>query len=354
MNVWRLLFLCVLAALCVPRTVSALPPSDTIPDDAVCLMVVKVKSTDPGIAWILNTYKKWFMHEKLGKEVNNIVEDFNVLEFDEIAGGLLLNENGKPQYLAVGDMAKESATVTFKYKDMNLKLKIKEREEVKGLQQGIVKALMEQWFDDKDKYEDDGGIVISRRRAEKGEVSVYAFVDNRVIVGTDYGLVKEAKRVSEGALGRAGRKDIYARFLTSVDQDTDGYLFIDNRAGYLTTFARKKESLWHLPVLISGDDIDALGVLFNIIDSDSADVRAIFQGRDPAKLDLIESDARFMAEFARRKLMLEKVDCVYDVVQRDLTVIVHFTLRNIEPYVKNLLRVDTQNGRKPPAAPMSR
>jgi len=339
------LAVCVLLALlAVPAAAFALSPSETIPDDAVCLLVLRVKSSDPGIAWILNAYKKWFMHEKFGREVNNIVDDFNVLEFDEVAAGLLLNESGKPQYLAIGDMTKDNATVTFKYKDMNLKLKIKEREDVKGLQQGIVKALMDQWMDDKEKFEDAEGIVFSQARARKGDISTYTFVNNRVILGSDAGLVKEAKRVSEGTMPAAGRKDILALFLKHLDQDADGYLFIDNRSGYLTNFARKKEALWHLPVLISGDAVDSLGVVFNIADSNAAEVRAVFQAHDPSRLDMIEADARFMAEFSRRKLIVEKVDCTYDVSRTDTAVVVHFSLRNIEPYVKSLLKLDTPNG----------
>lgn len=334
----------LLAFLSIAGATYAAAPSETIPDDAVCLLVVKVKSTDPGIAWILNAYKKWFMHEKFGREVNSIVEDFNVLEFDEIAAGLLLNESGKPQYLAIGDMTKDNATVTFKYKDMNLKLKIKEREDVKGLQHGIVKALMDQWMDDKEKNEDTDGIVFSQKRAQKGDISAYTFVNNRVILGSDVGLVKEAKQGSEGTVSRHGQKDILVRFLKYLNQDTDGYLFIDNKTGYLTNFARKKEALWHIPVLISGDAIDSLGIVFNIIDSNSAVAQAVFQAHDASKLDLIESDARFMAEFSRRKLMQEKIDCAYDVERKEAAVIVNFQLNNIEPCIKTLLKLDAQNG----------
>lgn len=332
-----------LAFLAITGAVHGAAPSETIPDNAVCLLVVKIKSTDPGIAWILNAYKKWFMREKFGREVNSVVEDFNVLEFDEIAAGLLLSESGKPQYLAIGDMTKDNATVTFKYKDMNLKLKIKEREDVKGLQQGIVKALMDQWMDDKEKNEDTDGIVFSRKRAQKGDISAYTFVNNRVILGSDVGLVKAAKRESEGTVNRPAQKDILVQFLTYLDQDNDGYLFIDNKTGYLTNFARKKEALWHIPVLISGDVIDSLGIAFNIIDSNSAAAQAVFQARDASKLDLIESDARFMAEFSRRKLMQEKIDCVYDIETKGTAVVVNFKLNNIEPCIKTLLKLDTKD-----------
>ncbi|MDP8261848.1 MAG: hypothetical protein P9M13_00915 [Candidatus Ancaeobacter aquaticus] len=316
-------------------------PSYTLPEKAVCVLMLKVKSDDPGIHAILDKYKKWFLNEKLGADARTVVEDFNVLEFDEIALGLIPDEKGKPTYLAIGDMSEKDASVTFKYKNVNLKLNIKERKDEKGLQQGIIKALLDTWLDDSDIRKDDEGILYSKLRESRGEISSYAFFKNRVIIGSNYGIVKEAKtRSLPGAIIGSQKKN-YAEFLRNLDKNDDGYFYIDNKSGYFTNFIRVREEVLRIPLLLSGDVIEFLGIFFDIVNKNAINARILFQGKNEESLKKIVVDARFMAEFFKRKMLVDNIGCTYRIVKRGNAVIVKIKLNNVEPLLNKLLKVQS-------------
>lgn len=315
--------------------------SGVIPEDAVCLILVKVKKDDQGIQWVLDSYKRWILKEKVGPDANKVIKDFNILEFDEIAMGLIHRGQAKPSYLVVGDMNDSNASITFKYKNLNLKLNIKERDEVKGLQHGIVRALMDHTINDRDRVEDDDGIVFSRQREEEGKISSYAFVNNRVILGSGYGLVKEARKATIDMKDNTRQRISLLKFLKNADGKEDGYIFVDNKDGYLANQAEKRGSRLRIPILVSGASIDSVGAFFDFVDRDSIKVRIVAQAKDPAAVDTIEVDARFLTEFYRRKLMTEKIDCVYSIEKKEDSVVVNMDIKNIEPFLKKILKVDT-------------
>ncbi len=340
MRLTRHLLAALFAFLIIAPVCSAATPSETVPGDAVCLLTVKVKSTDPGVQWILTEYKRWFLGDKFGKEAQNIVGDFNILEFSEISLGLLLDADGKPQYLGIGDIDQENTTVTFKYKNLNLKLRVKERDETKGLQQGIVTALLKQWMGETSEASGAEGILFSASRAAKGDICAYTFVNNRVILGSAVPIVRDAQLASSGEATVPPMKENLSSFLKNLTAQDDGYLFIDNRTGYLTTFMRNKESIWKIPVLISGDSLDSAGIVFNVVDNNTATLCGYFHAKDPSQINVIAADVQFMAEFLRRKMLAEGIVGSYTIEKKGTDVVVLIDCRNIEGFIKKLLKMD--------------
>ncbi|MFC2149251.1 hypothetical protein ACFLQ8_00950 [Candidatus Auribacterota bacterium] len=311
--------------------------SETIADKSSCLLVMRMTSDDKGIGSILNACKKWFLKEKIGPEVNDVIEDFNILEFDEIAIGVFPYKKGQLEFLAVGDINSKDASVTFKVKDVNLKLSIKERDNVKGLQEGIVKSILERWVDESDRRSDKDGVVFSRAREKRGDISSYGFIKNQVIVGSKYDLVKSVRKsLAKSSVGSVHKKNLL-KFLKKQSKTDDGYFFIDNSDKFLTNFVRVREAAFNTPLLLSGDAIDSLGIFFDIANKDTINARIIFQANDPFRTGDIKVDAQFLAEFLRRRLMVEKIYCKYKIITKRDYVVIAMTFKNIEQYLNNLL-----------------
>ncbi len=295
----------VCAMFCSAPTLGA-GTSDVLPADLSVGVYLKLSSGDPGIQWVLDSYKQYFLMNHLGRDGKAVVEDFSIVEVQEASVALLDPLGKTPRMLLAGDIIPGDASVTFKIKNVDFKLKIKERSHEKGLQSAVVKALLGAWVSAPDRRFLAEDVAYSPSLEKEGKVCAYAVENNRVLVSNELALLQGAKEAGAGGPSVVQSADLKA-FLAQFTKPKDLFVYVSNKDGFLSQLNAQYEKKMQIPLVTNAAALRAAGVFVDIVDQEHAVLEGSFLFNAAADIAATKQDIAFLLEFFRRKMMGEGI-----------------------------------------------
>lgn len=340
MKIIRFFFAAFAGALLCQPAVSAKGTSDVLPADMSVGVFIRMNSDDAGIKWVMDSYKKNFLLDHMGEQSQTVVEDFSLVEVDEASVVFLEDSNvlgQKPRMLLVGDIVPSDASITFKVKNMDFKLNIKERSEEKGLQSAVVKALLGALVKAPDRTFLANELAYSPSLEKERKVCAYAINKNRVIVGNDLMLVQDALK---NTLEQSPPPSVpnLRQFLGDFEKPQDLLVYFNNQAGFLTRYNEQLEKKLKIPLLTSAASVRCAAIFVDLVDADHAELRGIFLVDDPAKISATKEDLSFLVEFFRRKMLVEGITSTAVLEEAPGQVQVKMSLSNTEAFIAKWLK----------------
>ncbi len=321
---------------------SAKGTSEAISKDFSVGVFGRMHSSDPGIQWILDSYKRNFLAQHVDLSSKAVVEDFSFLEVDDVSVGLFDALGEKPKMLLVADILPTDATVSFKVKNVNFKLNIKERSQEKGLQPAVVKALLGALVKASDKTYLDNDLAYSASMQEQGKICAYAVVKDRAIVANDLALAKQALASTLEGVALPPSPEL-KDFLDRFDKPQDFLIYLNNAQGFLARLNDRLEKKLQIPILSGVDSIRCVGIYVDIVDKNHIEIRGTFVLTNPDASVETMQDVSFLAEFLRRKMLREGVCATIRMDQGPGKVQVHVGFSNTEDFLTKYLKKGSIN-----------
>ena len=311
--------------------------ADTLPCDLSAGIFVRIHSNAPGIQWILDSYKRNFLLDRIGDQGQAAVEDFSLVELEEASVAFLEPSGKKTKMVFVSDIIPTDASITFKIKHVDFKLKIKERSEDKGLQGAIVKALLGAWVSAKDRTFLEHEVAYSPSLEAAGKVCAYAVRKNRIIVGNDLSLVQGALRSTLEATPSQALPDL-KEFLQRFEKPQDILIYLNNQNGFLNRLNAQWEKKLKIPLLTGVSSLRCGGIFVDIVDQDHLELRGIFLVEDPPKVSETKQDLAFLSEFLRRKMLTQGIRAVAHLDEAPGQVLVRMNFSNTTAFLTKFLK----------------
>ncbi len=311
--------------------------SDVLPGGLSVGIFVRMHARNPGIQWILDSYKKSFLLDHMGDQAQAKVEDFSIIELKDASVGLFDALGPAPKMIVVSDMIPKDASITFKVKNMNFKLNIKERSAEKGLQPAIVKALLGAWVAAPDRTFLENEMAYSPALESEGRMCAYVVKANRIIVANDLSLAREALKYTAKGVPAASAPEL-KDFLRRFRKPQDFLFYLDNRGGFLSQLNAVLEKKLQIPLLTAADSLRCAGFFIDIVDKNHVVLRGTFIVNDPKDVAATSQDAKFLVEFFRRKLLVQKIHSRSRLQEGTNRVCVRMTLTNTSNFITEFLR----------------
>lgn len=199
---------------------------------------------------------------------------------------------------------------------------------------GNLVGLDKQW----QKKDSSSGEISYHIQGETNEkLTAFAVLQERVFLASNSQLVEKILATQAKSDG-IGKSPWHKLFFAKNIADYDGFMCIDNRQRCFTSKLKEWETKNKLKVLLSSDFLDGLSVSFILKSADKVQGRIIFLCSDPAKVALVNNDAQFLGEVARRKFMYAHLDYKSKVAVEGNTVILDFELNNIKSVLEKELQ----------------
>lgn len=268
-----------------------------LPEHGIAAIQVAGIKSDPGVGWLLDSWKS--------SERESYLRDFvKTIGFDTLGVSILPIEYKAGKQLVIVIDVDDRSIIDYK----KLTRVLLETEETQILQRQFQSH------------------TISYADNEVNDYNAFTVIDRTILIGTSPRAVEDAISM-DSITGKSRYKDAMAR----LSNDKEVVLFADNRNLQFSQFLTPLQKKWKLTLLLSADTIEWIGFSFNVINADTLSGRMIFKGSDSSSIDDVVDDANFIGEAFRRKFMAENISYSSDVKVNGTYVTLSFDSKGLEP-----------------------
>ncbi|MDD5131516.1 MAG: hypothetical protein PHH44_02525 [bacterium] len=167
-------------------------------------------------------------------------------------------------------------------------------------------------------------------QAENNEsLTAFSVQNDRVVLASNSGIVSkclETKKTGVGILTAALFKEMSGQ----IPKGYEGYVFVNNQSRRFSQELKKWETDNKLVVLMSGQWLESLLLAFNLVTDNEVKGKIVFKCSDPAKIKLVQNDARFLGEVVKRKYAYSQLVWDNKITVQGGLVILDFSATNFK------------------------
>ena len=282
--------------LCLSGISSLFANPAYIPQSGIVSVKLHHINSDPGVSWLLTSWKN-------SDRESNLRDFVKTINFDTMGVSVLPSNNS-----SVREMLLVIEVGGSDY-DFNTLRRI--------IQENPDTPVLEQQFQ---------GNTIYYANNELNDYDAFSVVDGTILIGTSL------KAVEQG-LGKASYTETkqYEDASKQISDDKDIIIFADNKNLQFAKFLEPLQDKWRLTLLLSADSLEWIGYSFDVLNSDSISGQIVFKGSNANNLDDVIDDANFIGEAFKRKFMAEKISYTSDVTVNNTYVTLTFESKGLEP-----------------------
>ena len=282
--------------LCLSGISSLFANPAYIPQSGIVSVKLHHINSDPGVSWLLTSWKN-------SDRESNLRDFVKTINFDTMGVSVLPSNNS-----SVREMLLVIEVGGSDY-DFNTLRRI--------IQENPDTPVLEQQFQ---------GNTIYYANNELNDYDAFSVVDGTILIGTSL------KAVEQG-LGKTSYTETkqYEDASKQISDDKDIIIFADNKNLQFAKFLEPLQDKWRLTLLLSADSLEWIGYSFDVLNSDSISGQIVFKGSNANNLDDVIDDANFIGEAFKRKFMAEKISYTSDVTVNNTYVTLTFESKGLEP-----------------------